>query len=96
VLYTLIDILNYLIELLRGIVIVQFVLSLLISFNVVNLHNDLVQAIWRAVNVLLEPFLRPLRRIMPDTRPIDFSPMALIVLLSIVQIVLGHLAFSAL
>ena len=75
-------------------VIVQFVMSLLISFNVVNMHNDFVAAVWRAINALLAPILAPIRKIMPDTGVIDFSPMVLIVLLQIVRIVLGNLAYA--
>jgi YggT family protein len=75
-------------------VIVQFVLSLLIAFNVVNMHNQWVAAIWRAINALLEPILRPIRRIMPDTGAIDFSPLILIVLLNIVNIIFRNLAYS--
>ena len=36
-------------------------------------------SIWQALNVILDPFLAPIRRIMPDTGMIDFSPMVLIV-----------------
>jgi len=94
VLSTLFDIAFYLIGILRGIVIIQFVMSLLISFNVINMRNDFVAGIWRAINVLLEPFYGPLRRILPDTRPIDFTPLAFLVLLSIASIILEHLARS--
>ena len=92
---TLFEIVGYLISVLVMLVIVQFVLSLLISFNVVNMHNDFVAAVWRAVNALLDPILAPIRKIMPDTGSIDFSPMALIILLQIVRIVLGNLAYAA-
>ena len=92
--YTLFEIVSYLINLLVMLVIVQFVLSLLISFNVVNMHNDFVRAIWRAINAILEPILRPIRRILPDTGTIDLSAMALIIGLSILQIILKNLAFS--
>lgn len=81
--YAVIDILTYLMNIIIIVVIVQFVLSLLISFNVVNMHNDAVAAIWKAVNAILEPILRPIRRIMPDTGMIDLSPMVLIIGLSI-------------
>jgi YggT family protein len=91
---TLIDIAGYLISVLRSIVIIQFVMSLLISFNVINTYNDFVAGVWRALNMLLEPFYAPLRRILPDTRPMDFTPMALLVLLSIANILLRHLAGS--
>ena len=64
---TLSQIVGYLISIIIVLVIVQFVLSLLIAFNVVSMHNQWVSAIWRAINALLEPVLRPIRRIMPDT-----------------------------
>ena len=92
--YTLFEIVGYLVNIIVMLVIVQFVMSLLISFNVVNLHNQLVEAIWRAVNALLEPILAPIRRIMPNTGAIDFSPLVLIIGLQILQIVLRNLAYS--
>ncbi len=81
--YALIDILTYLMNIVIIVVIVQFVLSLLISFNVVNMSNDAVAAIWKAVNAILDPLLRPIRKIMPDTGMIDLSPMVLIIGMSI-------------
>ncbi len=93
---TLFEIVGYLISIVVMLVIVQFVLSLLISFNVVNMHNDFVAAIWRAVNALLDPVLRPIKRIMPDTGAIDLSPMVLIIGLTILQIVLKNLAYASL
>ncbi len=92
---TLFQIVGYLISVIVMLVIVQFVMSLLISFNVVNMDNDFVAAIWKAVNALLDPLLRPIRRFMPDTGAIDFSPMVLIVLLQVLRIVLGNLAAAA-
>lgn len=92
---TLFEIVGYLINIVVVLVIVQFVMSLLISFNVVNMHNNFVAAIWQAVNVLLEPILRPIRRIMPDTGAIDLSPMVLIIGLTILQIVLRNLAIAS-
>lgn len=91
---TLYEIVGYLISILVTVVIVQFVLSLLIQFNVVNMHNDFVAAIWRAINAILDPVLRPVRRIMPATGQIDLSPMVLIIGLTIIQIVLKNLALN--
>ncbi len=91
---TLFEIVGYLINIVVMLVIVQFVMSLLISFNVVNLHNDFVAAIWRAVNALLDPVLKPIRRFMPNTGAIDISPMVLIIGLTIIQIILKNLAIA--
>jgi len=92
---TLFEIVGYLISVIVMLVIMQFVLSLLISFNVVNIHNDFVNAIWKAVNALLEPILRPIRRILPNTGAIDFSPLVLIVGLEILRIILKNLAMAS-
>lgn len=89
---TLYQIVEYLISIVVMLVIVQFVLSLLITFNVVNLHNQFVEAIWRAINALLEPILAPIRRLMPNTGALDLSPLVLIIGLQIISIVLRNLA----
>lgn len=92
ILLTIAQILNLLISVVVTLVIVQFVLSLLIAFNVVNMSNQFVSAIWTALNALLQPLLAPIRRIMPNTGSIDFSPMVLIVVLQILLIIVGNLA----
>ena len=92
---TLFEIVGYIISVIVMLVIVQFVLSLLISFNVVNLHNEFVNAVWKAVNALLEPLFRPIRRLLPNTGAIDFSPLVLIVGLEIVRIILRNLAMAS-
>jgi len=92
---TLFEIVGYLISIVVTLVIAQFILSLLITFNVVNLHNNLVAALWQAVNALLDPILRPIRKIMPQTGALDLSPMVLIIGLTILQIVLKNLAYAS-
>jgi YggT family protein len=95
-LYTLVDILAYLAWIVTVLVIVQFIVSLLVAFNVVSLRNPFVGSVLHAINVLLDPILRPIRRLMPDTGAIDFSPLVLIVLLNIVIKLLTGLAVSSL
>ena len=93
--YALTDIVGYLISILVMLVIVQFVLSLLLSFNVVSSSNQLVDGLWRGINALLNPILRPIQRIMPDTGAIDFSPMVLIIGLQILRKILTALAAAS-
>ena len=88
ILLTIAQILNLLISVVVTLVIVQFVLSLLIAFNVVNMSNQFVSAIWTALNALLQPLLAPIRRIMPNTGSIDFSPLVLIIVLNVILIIL--------
>jgi YggT family protein len=90
-LLAIISILGYLIQIFTTIVIVQFVVSLLIMFNIISLQNQIVASIYQSLNMILDPFLKPIRRIMPDTGMMDFSPMVLIIGLSILQTLLGGL-----
>lgn len=91
-LVALIQIIGYLISILVTIIIVQFILSLLLVFNVISLSNNFVSAVWQSLNMILDPFLKPIRKIMPDTGMIDFSPMVLIIGLNIVQMLLSGVA----
>ncbi len=90
----LIQILGLLIDLVTTVVIVQFVLSLLLVFNVISLNNNVVSSIWQALNAILDPVLRPIRKIMPDTGMIDFSPIILIFGMRAIQILLTGAANS--
>lgn len=85
-LVALISILQLLINLVTVVVICQFVLSLLLSFNVLSLSNNFVSALWQSLNAILDPVLRPIRKILPDTGMIDLSPLVLIIGLRILQI----------
>lgn len=91
----LIPILLLLMDVVSTVVIVQFVLYLLIQFNVVSLNSPLVSALWQGLNAILDPLLSPIRRMMPHTGAIDFSPLVLIVLLRIVLIILTYLGRMA-
>ena len=63
------------------VLVVHVVLSLLVSFNVVNPRNQLVAAIWRVTSAMCEPVLSRIRRYIPTFGGIDFSPVVLIIVL---------------
>ena len=67
------------------IIIVQFLLSILIAFNVVSRHNEIVDGLWRATTVVTDPVYRPIRRILPNTGAIDFSPMVVLIIIRILR-----------
>jgi YggT family protein len=81
----LLEIANYLLYILSTVIIVQFVMSILITFNVINTYNEFVSMIWQAVNKITEPFYRPIRKILPDLGPIDFSPAVVLIIINILQ-----------
>tara|TARA_Y100000590_G_scaffold367520_1_gene427644 strand:+ start:288 stop:587 length:300 start_codon:yes stop_codon:yes gene_type:complete len=77
---------NKVIDLFVLAVILGAVFSWLIAFNVVNINNKLVYTLIDFLNRLTEPFLRPIRRLLPDLGGIDISPIILILLLYTMQI----------
>lgn len=88
------EILELFANLVITVVIAQFILSLLIAFNIVNLSSNFVSALWQSLNAILDPVLKPIRRIMPDTGMIDFSPIVLIFGLQALMIILENLKGS--
>ena len=91
VLLPLIQIVGLLTNVLVILIIIQFIIGLLFAFNVINQGNQFLMTIYSSINALLEPVLGPIRRIMPRTGAIDFSPLVLIILMQIVLIVLGSI-----
>jgi len=57
------------------IMLAHIIMSWLINFQVLNLSQQLVSQIWTGLNRLLEPVYTPIRRILPDTRPLDLAPL---------------------
>ena len=93
-LYAIYEIISLLTNVLVMLIIIQFIIGLLFAFNLVNPSNDFLMAFYNAINRLLDPILRPIRNMMPQTGAIDFSPLVLIILLQIILIVLASVIRS--
>jgi YggT family protein len=91
-LLTIVGVLSIIANAIIMLVIVQFIISLLFSFNVINSSNQFLLQVYSSINALLEPLLRPIRRALPDTGAIDFSPLVLIIGINVLIYVLGTLA----
>jgi YggT family protein len=75
----------YLLQLFIWIIIIQAILSWLVAFNVVNTQNRFVRSLLNGLDRLLNPLLRPIRRLLPDLGGIDLSPLVLILGIMLVQ-----------
>lgn len=87
-----IDILGMLINVVVMLVIIQFIIGLLFAFNVINQRNEFLWQVYNSINSLLEPVLAPIRKILPQTGAIDFSPLVLIIGLQIFMRILIYAA----
>lgn len=70
------------------------ILSLLISFEIVNRRQQLVWRVEYALNKLVEPVLKPIRQFMPDLGGIDLSPIVLILLLNFLSSAMYHYLYN--
>jgi YggT family protein len=79
------NLLNTVITIYIWLLIAMVVLSLLVSFNVVNTGNRIVYTIGDFLHRITEPLLRPIRSILPNLGGIDISPMVLILALYFIR-----------
>lgn len=84
------DLLLLVLDLYTWVIIAVAVLSWLVAFNVINIHNDLVRSIWSGLNALTEPLLRPIRRILPNMGGLDVSPIVLLLGIFFLQRVISY------
>lgn len=89
-----IDILGMLINVIVMLVIIQFIIGLLFAFNVINQRNEFLWQVYNSINSLLEPVLAPIRRILPQTGAIDFSPLVLIIGLQVFMRILIYAVYG--
>ena len=83
--FALFQIISILLTVAITIIIVQAIMSWLLAFNVINLQNDIVRALWTTLDALTAPIYNPIRRIMPDFGSIDLTPMVVIISIIILQ-----------
>ena len=72
----------------RFFIFVHFIMSWLISFNVLNVRQPFVAQVWYSLQRILEPVYRPIRRILPDLGGIDLSPIVALIGIEIIRILL--------
>ena len=73
------------IQLYTYVVIATVIVSWLVAFNVINLHNPIVRQIAYILAQLTEPLLEPIRRVLPSFGGLDISPVILLLLLYFLQ-----------
>ncbi len=65
-------------ELLNLAIIIWVVMSLLINFEVINRFNQFVKVVYNFLEQLLNPMLKPIRKVVPVIGGIDLSPLVLL------------------
>ena len=59
--------------------LIYIIMGWLINFQVLNVRQPFVFQVWTGLNRLLEPIFQPIRRILPDTHPLDLAPLVVFI-----------------
>ena len=86
--YSLFQILLLILSIAKFFIFAHFIMSWLISFNVLNPRQQLVQQVWMGLSRLLEPLYRPVRRLLPPMAGLDLAPLVVLVAIYALEIVL--------
>lgn len=77
--------LSVILDLLKWVFIIVIIMSWLISFNVINTRNQFVNSVWRVLNQITEPILKPIRRVIPPMGGLDLSPIIVFIVIFFLQ-----------
>ena len=86
----LLDVILLALELYTWAIIIVAILSWLITFNVINIYNDIVRSIWNGLNAVTEPPMRPLRRFLPNLGGFDIAPIILLLIIFFIERVIRY------
>ena len=68
----------------------HFIMSWLISFQVLNIRQPFVQQVWYGLNRILEPLYAPIRRILPAMGGLDLAPLVALIAIYALEIILQN------
>ena len=74
-------------------VIIYVILSMLISFNIINTNNRIISIVMDFLFKLIEPLLRVIRNVIPNFGAIDVSPVILIIIIEAFQYIVTKYGF---
>lgn len=83
---------NKLIEIYSFLLLAYVILTLLISFGIVNARQPIVSTVGEFLYRITEPLLAPIRRRMPNLGPIDISPVVLLLALQFLTVTVNYYA----
>lgn len=84
------QILNLILDVVWFFVIAHVIMSWLINFQVLNLHQQFVAQIWQGLNRVLEPLYTPVRKVLPQMQGIDLAPLVVLLAVIVARIILRN------
>ncbi|MDF2981505.1 MAG: YggT family protein [Devosia sp.] len=93
--FAILQTLSFILNIVWWIFLIMIIMSWLISFNVINTRNQFVASVWRVLNQITEPILKPIRRVIPAMGGLDLSPLIVFVIIFFLQNLIGFYAARA-
>ena len=90
--FAILQTLSFILNIVWWIFLIMIIMSWLISFNVINTRNQFVNGLWRVLNQITEPILKPIRRIIPSVGGLDLSPLIVFVIIFFLQNLIASIA----
>ncbi len=87
---SLVQILDAVLQLAWFVIIIQAVMSWLISFNILNIKQPFIYQVWSSLNAVTEPVYRRIRQFLPNTGGLDFAPIVALLAIMAIRIVVGN------
>lgn len=87
---SLFQILTMILGIAKMFIFVHFIMSWLISFQVLNLRQPFVYQVWEGISRLLAPIYDPIRRLLPPMGGLDLAPLVALIAIYILETILRN------
>lgn len=74
----------------RFVILIYFAMSWLINFQVLNLRQPMVGQVWYWLHRITEPVFTPLRRVIPQVWGLDFTPVVVLLAITLLESLLAQ------
>jgi YggT family protein len=88
------DVILVILSIATWIILIQAVLSWLLTFRVLDLRNNVVAQIWGGLERLTEPLYRPIRNLLPPMSGIDLTPLVVLLIIFFLRSVIARYGYS--
>lgn len=88
------DVILAILSIATWIILIQAVLSWLLTFRVLDLRNNVVAQIWGGLERMTEPLYRPIRNMLPPMSGLDLTPLVVLLIIFFLRSVIARYGYS--
>lgn len=88
------DVILVILSIATWIILIQAVMSWLLTFRVLDLRNNVVAQIWGGLERMTEPLYRPIRNMLPPMSGLDLTPLIVLLIIFFLRSVIERYGYS--